>query len=148
MASSAAADPAAAPSARSIPDDAAGSAEALPAQQLAGRRVRSSDGRRLGVVRDVYLGDRDGAVRAISVVPGRLRTRAVLVPWGAVAAVGQREEISLALGSETFGRAVPAPATGHASPELLRQAGAALALEPSGRADGEAGRADGEAGRA
>lgn len=102
-------------------------------QQLAAARVRTADGRRAGRVRDVYLCDRSGDLRAITVAAGRLRSRRVLVPARAIR-LAVPPTVELGVDAAMFARAIAAPVTGHASAQLLRDAEAAL-----GVADGALG---------
>lgn len=50
-----------------------------------GAVVRGSDGQLIGRVRDVYLHDRTGELAAITVQPGQLSSRNVLIPAVAIA---------------------------------------------------------------
>src|SRR5690625_5042658 len=52
---------------------------------LPGAVVRSSDGQLVGRVRDIYLHDRSGEFAAITVKPGQLSPRTVLIPAAAIA---------------------------------------------------------------
>src|SRR5690625_3478541 len=52
---------------------------------LPGAVVRGSDGQLVGRVRDIYLHDRSGEFAAITVKPGQLSPRTVLIPAAAIA---------------------------------------------------------------
>src|SRR5690625_2554968 len=52
---------------------------------LPGAVVRGSDGQLVGRVRDIYLHDRSGELAAITVKPGQLAPRTVLIPAAAIA---------------------------------------------------------------
>ena len=55
----------------------------MRATVLPGAVVRGSDGQLVGRVRDIYLHDRSGEFAAITVKPGQLSSRTVLIPAAA-----------------------------------------------------------------
>lgn len=55
---------------------------------LPGAVVRGSDGQLVGRVRDIYLHDRSGEFAAITVKPGQLSSRTVLIPAAAIVKPG------------------------------------------------------------
>lgn len=124
---------------------------AYPAE-LAGVDVEGADGAFVGRVRDVYLVDATGALRALTVTRGRFSTRTVLVPVSAVdhatvqAVAAASAEPPADASSEAHrehsaplrlrvaaavvrDRGVAPDPTGHADPELLARAAAALVPE-------------------
>jgi len=60
----------------------------MRATVLPGAVVRGSDGQLVGRVRDIYLHDRSGEFAAITVKPGQLSSRTVLIPAAAIARLG------------------------------------------------------------
>lgn len=128
---------------------------AYPAE-LAGVDVEGADGEFVGRVRDVYLVDATGALRALTVTRGRFSTRTVLVPVSAVehatvqavaaasaeppadvsadASSAAHREHSAPLRLRVVAavvrdRGVAPDPTGHADPALLARAAAALGPE-------------------
>ena len=81
---------------------------------LPGAVVRGSDGQLVGRVRDIYLHDRSGEFAAITVKPGQLSSRTVLIPAAAIVkpdAEGADEPGTAADGSGTAADEPGAPVT-------------------------------------
>ena len=70
----------------------------MRATVLPGAVVRGSDGQLVGRVRDIYLHDRSGEFAAITVKPGQLSSRTVLIPAAAIARLG--DEVAEPRGAE------------------------------------------------
>src|SRR5690625_1480388 len=103
---------------------------------LPGAVVRGSDGQLVGRVRDIYLHDRSGEFAAITVKPGQLSPRTVLIPAAAIADL------------DTEGVDGPCIATDGADGAQADGGPADGAPADGGRADGgraEGGRVDGGA---
>src|SRR5690625_1121443 len=101
---------------------------------LPGAVVRGSDGQLVGRVRDIYLHDRSGEFAAITVKPGQLSPRTVLIPAAAIADLA------------TEGVDGPGSATGGADGARADGGPADGAPADGGRADGgpaKGGRVDG-----
>lgn len=100
--------------------------------RLAAAIVICADGRRAGRVRDVYVDDDTGILAAVSVVVGRLRQREVLVPVLALAAEepDTDEVLRLRVGRDVLREGAAPPHTGHVTNAGLRDAAAALGLDP------------------
>lgn len=141
----------------------------LRLQGLAGMTVLGSDGKTVGRVRDIYQQDASGELAAITVMPRQLSAHTVLIPSAAIAALpaeqpeepsdapadGQADDedetadphpaeaVRLRIGTAVARAGMRPPQTGHATPEELREAEAALGL-PTSPAQGCAqGRAEG-----
>src|SRR5699024_6448281 len=109
-------------------------------QALAGLTVYGSDGRSVGRVRDIYQHDAGGELAALTVMPRQLSARSVLIPAAALAALPEVPEVPHGQGSAapplhpdvraaTAGPGLQPPQPLHTSPQLLREAAAALGLE-------------------
>ena len=110
-------------------------------QALAGATVRGNDGKTVGRVRDVYLHDATGDLAAITVMPRQLSAHSVLIPAAAIAALpelperpeddaaaGADQVVRLLVDTPTATSGVRPPHTLHATPQVLREAAAALRL--------------------
>lgn len=116
-------------------------------QALAGLTVYGSDGRSVGRVRDIYQHDAGGELAALTVMPRQLSARSVLIPAAALAALPEVPEVPqgqvaveppvlpadaalhLHVDAATARAGLEPPETLHTSPQLLREAAAALGLE-------------------
>lgn len=122
---------------------------------LAGVHVHGADGDLVGRVRDIYLHDRSGSLRAITVTRGRWSTRTVLIPVAAlrggadaassgydpdgkpVAPVAHpphrdhTDPLTLLVDAQVAREGVAPPATGHVTPQQLHEAAEALGLNPA-----------------
>src|SRR5699024_10760893 len=110
-------------------------------QALAGATVRGNDGKTVGRARDVYLHDATGDPAAISVIPRPPRAHRVPTPAAASAALpelpdhpeadaaaGADQVVRLLVATPTATSGVRPPHTLHATPQVLREAAAALRL--------------------
>lgn len=137
------------------PEQSAPAERRLRLQLLAGVTVHGSDGETVGRVRDVYQKDAGSELAAITVMPRQLSLSNVLIPAVAISSLPpEREEagagaakadgkktdsssaqvIQLLVDAETARAGMHPPVTGHATPQDLQDAAAALGLtaEPTG----------------
>lgn len=100
--------------------------------RLAAAIVMGADGRRVGRVRDVYVDDDTGILAAVTVLMGRLRQREVLVPVLGLAAEEPDTDgvLRLRVDRDALREGAPPPLTGHVTNAGLRDAAAALGLDP------------------
>src|SRR5699024_11402701 len=88
----------------------------MRATVLPGAVVRGSDGQLVGRVRDIYLHDRSGELAAITVKPGQLSSRTVLIPAAAIARLGDEVAEARGTGPEARGAGADAPTAGNDGP--------------------------------
>ena len=123
----------------------------MRATVLPGAVVRGSDGQLVGRVRDIYLHDRSGEFAAITVKPGQLSSRTVLIPAAAIARLGDEVAEARGTGAEARGAGPEAREAGAGTSGAGAGAGAsgtgpeahgAEADAPTAGNDGPGGSAD------
>lgn len=110
--------------------------DAAQLRELAGASVHGADDTHLGRVRDIYLADATGALAAVTVTLGRLRSRSVLIPAAVIDPDSitdllehRTPSITLRVSGEAARGGIDAPATAHADPAMLKRAARALGIE-------------------